>query len=162
MADIYVKFGDSIKGESTDDKHAEWCEIDSFGVGVAQPISQASGSGGRTASGVQFHDFSMSKGMDLASPDIFKFCCTGEHIDKVEVECVLSAGEERHVYLIYTLEDVVISSYSTSGNEGAKPIESLTLNVGKFKEEYKAIDHKGKVANSLARGWNLETNKPAD
>ena len=123
MANIYVKLGSKIKGESTDDAHADWCEANSISVSCTQPVSQQSGTGGRSASGVQFEDFEFEKYIDTATPDIMFFCCAGEHIDKIEVECTQAAGD-KNAYLRYEFENCMISEISRSG-DGEPPQKLL-------------------------------------
>jgi type VI secretion system Hcp family effector len=159
MADIYIKFGGDISGESTDKAHADWCELEGFSQSASQPVSASSGTGGRTCAGVQVGDIVLTKMIDKASPDLFSAVCKGTHLDKVEVECILSAGDSRHVYLKYLLEDVIISGYSISGNPGQKAMENLSLNVGKITVSYTPIDQKGGAGAEVSRGWDCETNE---
>lgn len=157
MANIYVKLGSKIKGESTDDAHADWCEANSISVSCTQPVSQQSGTGGRSASGVQFEDFEFEKYIDTATPDIMFFCCAGEHIDKIEVECTQAAGD-KNAYLRYEFENCMISEISRSGDGEDRPTETVKINFGKIKEIYTPIDNTGKAGTKAERGWDLEKN----
>ena len=112
--DAFLKI-DKIDGESTDDKHAKWIEILSFSVGMSQPASAASGTGGRTAERVNISDLSVMKVVDAASPTLALACCDGRHIPKINIE-VCEASGDKHKYLEYELEDVIISSYQPSGS----------------------------------------------
>ena len=157
---IYLKLGDAIKGESTDSSHGEWIELIGFGWGVSQPVSAQSGTGGRVAGGCQFSDFSGTKIVDNASADIMKFCASGESIPKVEVEIVESTGD-RHTYLKYEMENVIISGLTPTGSGGGdKPIEEVSLNFGVFKQTYTPIGNDGVAGTAVTRGWNLETGVP--
>jgi len=157
---LYLKLGDDIKGESTDSDHVEWVELSSFGWGVSQPVSQSSGTGGRVAGGCQFSDFTCTKTVDNASADIMKFCAAGTHIPMVTIDVVESTGQ-KHTFIKYELEDVIISGSSPSGGGGGdKPMESLTLNYGKFRQTYTPLDHQGNPGTPITRGWDLETNQP--
>ncbi len=159
MADMYIKFGDKIKGESTDKEHKDWCEIQSFSHGAHQPTSGASGSGGRTAAGVQFGEFSISKFVDKASPDILQACCNGEHIPEIEMNAIMTTNKKRNVYLKYKLENVVVSNYTIMGNgNGEKPTEAISLNPGKITEIYTPVDHKGNKGKEVSRGWDIQDN----
>lgn len=153
---MFMKIGDKIKGESTDDKHKDWIEILSFGWGVSQPISAQSGTGGRTGGGCQFSDMSFMKVLDASSADIMQHCAMGEHIPKVTVEVCLDSGK-KHTYLMYEMENVIVSSFSPSGSDGGdKPTESVSLNFGKFKQTYTPIKHDGSPGTKVTRGWDLE------
>lgn len=160
MANIYVKLGSKIKGESTDDGHKEWCEATSFSLSFQQPVSQQSATAGRSAAGVLFSDFEFEKVIDAATPDILLYCCSGEHIDKIEVECTQAAGD-KNAYLRYEFENCMISEVSLSGNDDEKPTESVHINFGKLKEIYTPIDQGGTPGTKAERGWNLEKNVKA-
>ena len=53
-ADIHIKLGD-IKGESTDDKHKDEIDVESFSWGASNPGSMSHGGGGGTGR-VSFSD----------------------------------------------------------------------------------------------------------
>jgi len=68
--DAFLKI-DTIPGECTDDKHAEWIEILSFSHGVSQQVSgSVSSGGGRSAERCDHSDFSVVKTLDKASPKL--------------------------------------------------------------------------------------------
>ena len=155
--DSFLKI-DGIKGESTDDKHKNWIEISSFSSGISQPTSAtASSAGGATTERCYHQDFSITKEMDIASPDIALFCCNGKHVKEVIVE-LCRAGEKKLPYMKYTMNNVVISSYSPAGG-GGLPNESVTYNYGKIKWEYTQQKSAGGGGGGKATGgWDLEIN----
>jgi type VI secretion system secreted protein Hcp len=157
--DAFVKI-DGINGESTDDKHKQWIEILSFSLGMHQPSSAASGTGGRSAERVNISDFSISKVVDSASPYLALACCDGRHIKEVKVE-LCEASENKHKYAEYVMENVIISSYQPSGHSGGdKPVESVSFNFGKIKWEYTPLNQDGKPGSKVGpMGWSLEENK---
>jgi type VI secretion system secreted protein Hcp len=158
--DAFLKIG-GIPGESTDDKHKDWIEILSFNWGASQPASVASATGGRTAERVNIQDFSIVKVLDKSTPLLFQHVCNGKHIDKVEVELCAAAGD-KHKYMKYTLENVVISNVRPggSGKGGeAKPLEEVSFNFGKVQLEYTPMDSKGAAGSPQRAGWDLEANK---
>jgi len=157
-SDVYLKI-EGIDGESTDDAHADWIELLSFNHGVSQMVSAASSTGGRTGGRADFQDFSVVKEVDKATPDLNLHCCNGKHIPKIEVECCL-ATEDKHTFLKYEMEDVIVSSISCGGGGGGtKPTESVTFAFGKIKWEYTPIDDTGKPGAAVDRTWDLEANK---
>ena len=52
---------DPIKGESTDEDHKDWIEVFSFNHGLSQPMSGASGTGGRSSARADFDPFVITK-----------------------------------------------------------------------------------------------------
>ncbi|RLC30664.1 MAG: Hcp1 family type VI secretion system effector [Deltaproteobacteria bacterium] len=158
-ADNFLQI-EGIKGESTDDKHKDWIEILSYNFGVSQAASLAERSATRGAAGqrADFQDFSIVKLMDKSSPMLFKACAKGDPIKNVKIE-LCRAGGDKHVYMTYEMEDVIISSVSTSGGEGGEARESVTFNFGKIKLNYVPIGRDGKPAGNVPAGWDLEANK---
>jgi type VI secretion system secreted protein Hcp len=156
--DMFMKV-EGVDGESTDDAHPKWIELESFNHGLSQPATGVSATGGRTGGRADFQDFSCVKTVDNASPDLAIKCAKGEHIPKVEVELCLATGD-KHTFMKYTMEDCIVTSISTGGSKTGetKPDEDLTFAYGKVKWEYTPIDHKGAPGSPTDRTWNLETN----
>ena len=157
--DAFLKLA-GIDGESTDDKHKGWIELLSHSFGMSQPASAASATGGRTTERVNISDFSITKVEDKASPYLALACCDGRHIKDVKVE-LCEASQDKHKYVEFVLEDVIISSFQISGSSGGdKPAENITFNFGKIKWEYTPLGHDGKAGTKVGPlGWNLELNK---
>ncbi len=150
---------EGIDGESTDDGHADWIEILAFNHGVSQPVSGASGRGGRTGGRADFAPFSVTKTIDKATADLHIYCANGKHIPTVEAEFCL-ATEDKHCFMKYTLTDVIVSAVSPSGSQGGdRPMEEVSFAYGKIKWEYTPIDQTGAAGATVDRTWNLETNK---
>ena len=153
---IHLKI-DGIEGESQDKKG----EIDilSFSVGATQSGTSAQGGGGG-AGKVSFSDISVTKHVDKASPKIFEACATGKHIPKAVIS-VKKAGGSQEEYMKWTLSDVVISGYSTSGsNNGDEiPMEQVSFNFAKIETEYKEQKASGQVGGAVKAGFDLKTNK---
>ena len=157
--DAFLKI-EGIEGESTDDKHKNWIEVLSYSHGLSQPASATSGTGGRSKERVEMADFSVMKVLDKASPNLALAVCDGRHIPTVTIELCEASGE-KHKYMEYVMEDVIVSSLQPSGSSGGdKPLESLTFNFGKIKWTYYPITHGGKESGKVGPvGWNLEENK---
>lgn len=149
---------DGIKGESTDENHKQWIEVLSYSLGMSQPASMASATGGRTAERVTMSDFTINKVVEASSPYLALACCDGRHIKEVKLE-VCEATQSKHKYLEIVMENVIISSYQPSGS-GDKPLETVSFNFGKIKWEYTPLGHDGKPGTKVGpMGWNLEENK---
>jgi type VI secretion system secreted protein Hcp len=150
---------DPIKGESTDDQHADWIEVTSFSHRLDQPTSGASGTGGRGAARADFGSFEIQKSVDKASVDLNIFCAKGKHITKVELE-VYQGGEEKVCYLKYVLENAMIQSISMAGGGSDRPRETVNFVYGKISWEYTSVSHEGVVGTKIGpKVWNLQTNE---
>lgn len=160
MFDTYIQL-DSIKGESTDEKHKEWITVLSFSHGVSQHASGSTSSGiSRSAGKADIQDFNFTKVSDLATPYLNKHCCQGTHIAKAVVECCKSTGNAPQVFLKYTFDDVVITSVSIGGGQGQEhPMETVSFCFGKITWDYNSIDHTGKKKTNMTANHDLATNK---
>lgn len=140
--DTFIQI-DSIKGESTDQKHKDWIEAFSFSHGVAQTGAGAISSAGARVSGkVDCHDFTVTKRLDKASPYLYKHCCNGKHFPKAVVELCRNTGKKEVIFK-YTFEHVVVSSINVGGGQGQEvPVETVSFQYGKIKWEYFPIDPK--------------------
>lgn len=150
---------DPIKGESTDEDHKDWIEVFSFSHGLNQPMSGASGTGGRSSARADFSPFVISKSIDAASVDLNMYCANGTHIAKVELEVCQESGE-RVVYLKYELENAMIQSVSVGGGGSERPMETVTFVYDKISWNYTPVGNDGKAGTATGpKKWNLETNK---
>jgi type VI secretion system secreted protein Hcp len=129
-ADVFLKL-DDVPGESADAQHAGQIEVSSFDWGSGLQNTASSGSG---AGKVTVHDLSITKYVDKSSPVLMKACATGTHFNSAII-VVRKAGGTQQDYLTYTLEDVLVSSYSVS--DSGQPTEHMSLSFGKISVEYK-------------------------
>ncbi len=153
-ANSFLKFDPEIKGESKQTGHEGQIEILSHSWGVTQAGGYSYGSGGTSAK-ANVHDLHLSFRMSPASPKLFQYCATGKHLDSATLT-LLEASETPQKYMELTLTDVVISSYQTGGSGDDKPIESMTLNFAKVKQEYFVQDDKGVVTSAATGTWNQQ------
>ena len=158
--DAFLKIS-TIPGESTDDKHKDWIEVLSYSWGVHQPKSVISSAGSLSAERADFHDFSLTKVLDKASPKMAASCASGEHFNEVNFE-ICRAGGDKVKYMEYKLTDVIITSVRPGGHTAAEtlPIEEVTMSYGKIEMTYTQTDKAtGQGAGNVAAGWDLKTNK---
>jgi type VI secretion system secreted protein Hcp len=156
-ADIFLKIGD-IKGESKDDKHKDEIELLAWSWAETQTGSAGRGSGMGTGK-VEMHDMTFTKYVDKATPKLVMACAKGDQIPKAEM-VMRKAGGEQKEYLKINLEDVMVSSYSTSGSGGGDtPTENVSLNFSKITVEYFEQDNKGTMTSVGKAGWDVKANK---
>ena len=98
-------------------------EVSSFSWGVDQ-IAGAPGGGGGVGK-VVTRDLVIKKSLDKASPVLFKACATGQHFKRA-VLTVRKAGKGQQEFLVVTMSDVLISSYSVGGDVVA-PSDSVAV-----------------------------------
>jgi len=156
--DMFLKI-DGIPGGSADSKHKDEIEVMSYSWGLTQTGTMAFGGGGG-AGKVQFQDFHFAQEVGKASPLLFKSCASGQHI-KVATLTVRKAGESQQEFLQIKLNDVLISSYSSSGASGgdAVPVDQFSINFAKIEYAVTTQEDTGRPSETLKAGWDLKANK---
>lgn len=158
LVDYFLKI-EGVEGESPDHKHKNEIQVESFSWGETNQATMAYGGGGG-AGKVQFQDFHFLMKVCKASPKLFVKCATGEHIKKAEL-VARKAGKEQQEFLKVTFEDLVVSSYQTSGDgkHDVIPMDSITLNFAKVEIEYKEQKADGSLGPPQKAGYDLKLNK---
>jgi type VI secretion system secreted protein Hcp len=154
-ADYFLKL-DGIDGESTDDKHKGQIEIESFSWGLSNSGSMAA-TGGAGAGKVKFNEFTIKKTTDKSSPKLMQAAASGEHLRSLDLTLRKAGGTQMDYYVVH-LEDVLVSSYSTSGSSGEAPTESIAFNYQKIMFEYTPTNADGTAGEAIKASWNLATN----
>ncbi|HXV39253.1 MAG TPA: type VI secretion system tube protein Hcp [Nitrosopumilaceae archaeon] len=152
--DYFLKI-DGVEGESTDDKHKGQIEIESWSWGATQTGTSSTGGGGG-AGKVQFQDFHFTKKVDKSSPKLMQAVATGEHLKSVELTVRKAGGTQMDYYIVH-LEDVLVSSYSSSGSSGEVPMESISFNYQKIEFQYIPTNPDGTAGQAVKASWNLAT-----
>ncbi len=161
MASDYLLELDGIKGESLDEKHKDKIEIDSFSWGVSNDGNMGRGGGGGTGK-ANFQDLHFTKQTDKSSAKLVGAAASGEHIKKAVLTARKAAGKAGQVeYLTITLEDVMVSSFSTGGNAGSSsiPMDQFSLNYTKIKYEYKPQKADGSLEGAIMAQYDRALNK---
>lgn len=155
-ANIHLKI-DDLKGESKDKGFEGQIDVLSWAWGATQTGTRQYGGGGGTGK-VSVHDMTITKRVDKSTPELVLKVCNGKHYDKAELT-ISKAGEDPLNYIKYTLENVLISSFSTGGSPGDEVVhENLSLNFEKFSVEYVEQDDKGKGKAPVKTGWDIAAN----
>jgi type VI secretion system secreted protein Hcp len=161
MASDFLLEIDGIKGESGDSKYKDAIEVEAYSWGNSNSGTMAVGAGGG-AGKVQFTDFHFTTKINKASPLLMKACATGQHIKKA-VLYVRKQGGGQQNYLVVTMEDLLVSSYQSSGankSDGTDlPVDTGALNFAKIKIEYKPQNADGSLGSTVTSGYDLKANK---
>ena len=157
IADIHLKLGD-IKGESTDDKHKDEIDVESWSWGASNPaltVGTGSGSGK-----VSFSDLNFVHKIDKASPNLWKACASGEHIKEATLTSA-KQGKGPQDFMIVKLSDVMITSVSLAGsaNGGSVPMEQISMNYAKVEMEYKPQKPDGSLDAGIQFKYDVRANK---
>lgn len=150
-----------IDGESDDENHKGWIEIDSWDVHYDQPLTPAKDSDGSQFNRAKHEALNIGKKLDKSSASITKKCWKGEKIDNVTIECFRSLDETSSIsaYLIIELKDVFVTDYMLKTNSAELPDEDLKLDYVEIKFTYKPTDKEtGILGSQTVASHNRETN----
>jgi type VI secretion system secreted protein Hcp len=154
-ADIFAKLGD-IKGESLDDKHKDEIEVLSWSWGVTNTVV-TSGGGGSSAGKPHFSNFSFTHKIDKASPVLLQACATGVRIKDATITH-RKAGKGQQEFLIFKMNDVLVTSVTQNDNETGMP-ESVSLVFSKIDLEYKPQKPDGSLDAGVHFKYDISSNK---
>ena len=153
--DYYLKL-DGIPGESTDDRHPEWLNLDSFSWGASNPA--AIGGGGHGAGKVVIQDFHFSAAVDKASPKLMEAVVSGKHIVTGVMELCRGNDRNSQCYLTITLTDIIVSSWQMDGTAHDQPTEQVSLTFGKIEFEYKPQKADGTLDAPIKATYDVKKN----
>lgn len=138
-AAAYLKI-EGIAGEAMAPGHEEWIEIETIQISAERSISYTTG-GSRVASRAMVSDMTMIKALDKSSPLLFTEAVLGSPLQIAEIHLTRPVDGQEVVYLEYRLDDVLVSSLSTSGSDFLT--ESVSLNFQKIEMRYYPIRSDG-------------------
>lgn len=120
----WLDFGGEIRGEEAADRdHLDWIVITGFDFagqrGTQGPLS-----------------FGLSKNIDRATPKLFINCAEGTHFPKARLDLVDPSTTTPTNICRLELEDVVVTSLTTSGVTTGKPDEKIQLAFRKITYSY--------------------------
>jgi type VI secretion system secreted protein Hcp len=155
--DYFLKI-EGIDGESSDSKHKNEIDLESWSFGATNSGSMAHGGGGGSGK-VQFNDFHFVMRVNKSSPKLMLACASGEHIKKAVLTC-RKAGKDQQEFLKFTFSDCLVSSFQQGGANPGEivPLDQISLNFAKIEQEYKAQKADGTLDGAVKAGWDLKQN----
>jgi type VI secretion system secreted protein Hcp len=156
--DYFIKF-DGIKGESTDAKHKDEVDVESWSWGETH-VAGPGGGGGGGAGKVSMQDFHFVMRLNSASIGLMKACATGQHIKGATLSA-RKAGKEQQEYLVIKMDDVLITSYQTGASEGGDivPTDQVSFNFAKIDVEYRQQKADGSLDVGIHFKYDIKANK---
>jgi type VI secretion system secreted protein Hcp len=148
----------NVPGESLADHAKDEIVANSFSWGMSVPVNRAATGGGTGRPA--FSDFVFEHRVDRASPLLLRLATLGQHVRSVKVS-IFDTGTGKAVnYLEYCLEDVIVSKIAVEGTAlQGRPLETVSLNPGKFEERYTPSSPSGTPLPPVLWGWDLIGNK---
>ena len=158
-----------IAGESLS-PNPDWkakIEVQTIAFDVSQSTSLEAG-GGLVSGGANFGALHITKAMDKSTPMLFGKLAGGEPIQTATLRVSRPGGSTvgpvggLFEAETYTLQNVIIQSYSTSGapGPGGLPLESWTLAFTSVVEVYHTVDALGKMQPVQHAGYDISAGKP--
>jgi type VI secretion system secreted protein Hcp len=155
--DYFLKL-DGIDGESTDDKHKNEIDVESWSWGETNQGTHAGGGGGG-AGKVVMQDFHFVMKVNKATPKLMLACAQGQHIKEAKLTCRKAGGDQQE-YMTIKFADLLVSSYQTGGSSGdVVPSDQISMNFSKIEFEYKPQKPDGSLDAPVKAGYDLKLNK---
>lgn len=148
-AAAFIKF-DGIDGEATDRGHDAWIDVLSISHSISRNADSSSTT--RSSGAATFSDITITKELDKSSPRLAEAVSSGKIIPSVEFDLTSPSG----TYYKYELKNVMITSYSMSGNADDVPMEELSLNFEEIKTTYTEYGADGKSKGNVEYSWKVE------
>ena len=158
-SDYYLKV-DGIAGESVALGAKEAIEVHSFELGVENPTTIGSVSGGAGVGKAKFQEFTITKPVDSTSPHFFKRLATGQSLTGMEL-VARKAGSAGPVkpYMSWSFQPVFVTKQEHTGSNGDDvPMEKLTFVYGAMRLNYAKQSSTGVVTGNVIQTWNQITN----
>lgn len=158
--DAFLKI-EGIIGESTDQTHEGWIDIESFSWGVTNAGS-LSGGGGGGAGRASFQDVHFTAPTSKASPNLMLACATGRHFQKAQLSLVKAQGSKGFEFVKLEFDDVLVTSYQSGGASGGedRPTDAFSLNFVKIDFEYITQNADGSAGEIVEASFDLRAATP--
>ncbi|EAN4467104.1 Hcp family type VI secretion system effector [Salmonella enterica] len=153
MDAIFLKL-DNIKGESQAEGFEDQIEIMSYSHNVAMQVSNDVSLAERTSGRAHVGEMSLTKFVDLSTPVLNEYCCSGRLIRKAVLTLCRNDDGKMRPFIVYTLTNALISQLSVSGG-GGKPVETMSLNFTKIEWQITAEKSDGAQQESRSSVWDL-------
>ena len=162
MDAIILDLGADIKGDCVLEGYADKIELMSYSHNVAMQVTNDVSNTERTSGKPHIGEFTVTKFVDVSTPTLNEYCCAGKAITEVKVTVGRNAAESDGKvmpFIVYTMNNVVLSNVSVSGGSGGKPVETLSLHFTKIKWELTSPKNDGSKEGTAASTWDLAANK---
>ena len=156
---IYATMG-KFQGSVTAEGFKDHIECTSFSFSGGRHVSMEVGTGqDREGTKPFMTELVLCKKLDKSTPHMWMGSLVGKSIDKVEVKCIKTADEGLEQYMVYTLEDVLVSNYDISANSGPDGHETISLAYNKIEMKYQPRMSDNTLGSPIPAGYDIKTGK---
>jgi type VI secretion system secreted protein Hcp len=163
MENVFIKI-EGIPGEARESAHENWIAVKSVDWGVERTLDMTDlGTTQRGYANANFNKVALTSELSSASAKLMTYVASGKAAGEIVIEMCRAGddtGKGMEPYLIWTLQDSIIDTYSVNGGEEQIPEESWTIAYRFIEIKYKIADYKtGALSDKNSFVWNLETGK---
>jgi type VI secretion system secreted protein Hcp len=153
---LFLKLG-NILGDSVDQAHKDWIDLQSVQWGAAA-ASTTSSSTGTTSGKSSLSDIAVTMTAGKASPQVFLATMAGTRFANAVIEGVVATGDSSAKVLELAIVDAAVSSFSSSSG-GSVPSESFSLSFPKVTYTIWEQRADGTIGGSSSATWDVRTSK---
>jgi type VI secretion system secreted protein Hcp len=154
--DIFLKLID-VRGESVDAHHKGEIDVLSYTQSMTGPFAPTT-AGGAAAGKTPCGQVTITKYVDVSSPDLMQSAAEGRHF-KGAVVTFRRPGQNPIEYYQVTLEDVIVTEVQQNDRSGSseRAVERVSLMGRKFRYYYNGQSPTGAAAKPWS-GWDCVAN----
>ncbi|WP_170775553.1 type VI secretion system tube protein Hcp [Ruegeria lacuscaerulensis] len=160
MENVFIKM--DFPGEAREKQHSGWIACKEISWEVARTLDMGDmGTTQRGYANANFGKVSLTTELSQASAKLMTYVASGRANKEMKIHLCRSGDDEKkgmEPYLIFTLRDAIVDSYSVSGGEESIPSENWTVAYRGISIKYRIADFRdGKLSDCNEFKWNLET-----
>jgi len=153
---IYMKFGDTVKGQVTTTGYVDMIELQSMQFGVGRGVGSGAGGLQREGSNPSVSEITVTKAYDKASAGLYQDALAGAFNTTVNIYFSTTVNTKTDTYLMFELSACGLSGYSLSSG-GDNPSEAISLNFTKVMVKPSPMDNSGTPVPGASVTYDLTT-----
>jgi type VI secretion system secreted protein Hcp len=154
--DYFLKL-DDIKGSSTDDKHPNWNEIDTFNWGLGIETTSAGATSDITIRRPVFRDFEWTQALDASVAKLFERASLGGALDTVTLHATTDIEGRRATFFEMVFTDAFVTTFDLTGSSGSAPALSAALEYRTVTLKYITLKQSGAAGEEFVSSYDLST-----
>lgn len=154
--DYFLKL-DDIKGSSTDDKHPNWNEIDTFTWGFGIETISGGPTSDITIRRPVFRNFEWTQALDASVAKLFARASNGDALDTVTLHATTDIEGQRATFFEMVFTDAFVTTFDLTGSSGSAPALSAALEYRTVTLKYITLKSSGAVGEEFVSSYDLST-----
>lgn len=157
--DIFLKL-DGVPGESIDARHKGEIDVLSYSQSLTGPFARGATSGAAASGKTTCGPVTITKYVDLSSPDLILSAANGRHIPSAVIT-FRRAGQTPVEYYTVILDDVIVTEVEQTDSRSSssqRAVEKVSLIGRRVRFEYTAQRPDGGSGAKPKSGWDCAAN----